>query len=98
MRLPETYTELRKQTLEQEGMKYPGKALVAMELEPGYERAKNRMLPYIQAKMCIRDRTYTGLRSLYHPMISRAVLSFKENWTYPLPLGRMSIPDGDLNS
>ena len=49
MRLPETYTELRKQTLEQEGMKYPGKALVAMELEPGYERAKNRMLPYIQA-------------------------------------------------
>ena len=32
MRLPETYTELRKQTLEQEGMKYPGKALVAMEL------------------------------------------------------------------
>ena len=33
MRLPETYTELRKQTLEQEGMKYPGKALVAMELD-----------------------------------------------------------------
>ncbi|MFR3753356.1 MAG: hypothetical protein ACLTW9_15715 [Enterocloster sp.] len=49
MKLPETYTDLRKQTLEQEGMKYPGKALVAMELEPGYERAKNRMLPYIQA-------------------------------------------------
>lgn len=42
--------------------------------------------------------TYTGLRSLYHRMISRAVLSFRENWTYPLPLGRMSIPDGDLNS
>ena len=50
MKLPETYTDLRKQTLEQEGMKYPGKALVAMELEPGYERAKNRMLPYIQMK------------------------------------------------
>ena len=49
MRLPETYTELSKQTLEQEGMKYTGKGLVAMELEPGYERAKNRMLPYIQA-------------------------------------------------
>lgn len=42
--------------------------------------------------------TYTGLRSLYHRMILKAVLSFKENWTYPLPLERMSIPDGDLNS
>ncbi|MFQ9651093.1 MAG: hypothetical protein ACLRZZ_13500 [Enterocloster sp.] len=45
MKLPETYTDLRKQTLEQEGMKYPGKALVAMELEPGYERAKTGCFP-----------------------------------------------------
>lgn len=48
MKLPVSYTDLREQTIEQEGGKYPGKALVRMELEPGYERAKNRMLPYIQ--------------------------------------------------
>lgn len=48
MKLPMTYEELRKQMLDEEGAKYPGKALVNMELEPGYNRAKNRMLPYIQ--------------------------------------------------
>ena len=40
MKLPMTYEELRKQMLDEEGAKYPGKALVNMELEPGYNRAK----------------------------------------------------------
>ena len=35
LRVGDENTELRKQTLEQEGMKYPGKAPVAMEREPG---------------------------------------------------------------
>ena len=38
MKLPMTYEELRKQMLDEEGAKYPGKALVNMELEPGYNR------------------------------------------------------------
>lgn len=48
MRLPMTYIDLRKQILEQEGENYPGKIMIEMELLPGYERAKKRLLPYIQ--------------------------------------------------
>ncbi len=48
MKLQDSYREEREQILKQEGAGYPGKALVAMELEPGYERAKNRLLPYIR--------------------------------------------------
>ena len=42
MKLPMTYEELRKQMLDEEGAKYPGKALVNMELEPGYNRSEER--------------------------------------------------------
>ncbi|MFD9627033.1 argininosuccinate lyase [Peribacillus muralis] len=47
MRLPETYHELRNKVFAEEGVKYPGRALVQMELKPGYERAKTRLLPHI---------------------------------------------------
>lgn len=49
MKLPKTYNELRRQVFAEEGEKYPGRALVRMELEPGYERAKTRLLPHIRA-------------------------------------------------
>lgn len=48
MRLPESYVEEREQVTEREGSKYPGRALVKMELEPGYEWDKTHMFPYIK--------------------------------------------------
>ncbi|MDP1442122.1 argininosuccinate lyase [Priestia megaterium] len=48
MRLPETYNEIRNMVFAEEGNKYPGRALVQMELNPGYERAKTRLLPHIR--------------------------------------------------
>ena len=48
MKLPETYAEARQTAFSEEGAKYPGKALVRMMLEPGFNRAKNRFLPYIR--------------------------------------------------
>lgn len=48
MKLPESYKEERCQMIEKEGEKYPGKALVKMELEPGYEWDKTHMFPYIK--------------------------------------------------
>lgn len=48
MRLAKSYEEVRAQTCEREGVTYPGKALVRMELEPGYERTKTRLLSFIR--------------------------------------------------
>lgn len=48
MKLPESYKEERKQIIDKEGAKYPGRALVKMELEPGYEWDKTRVFPYIK--------------------------------------------------
>lgn len=49
MKLPKTYKELRSSVIAEEGGKYPGRALVQLELEPGFDRAKSRLLPHIQA-------------------------------------------------
>lgn len=49
MELPKTYDEARKQAFSEEGKGYPGRALVRMILEPGFNRAKNKFLPYIRA-------------------------------------------------
>ncbi len=46
--LAETYTEAREQAFAYEGRSYPGKALVRMELVPGYERAKTKLLPHMR--------------------------------------------------
>lgn len=48
MNLAKTYQEARETAFTCEGRKYPGKALVHMELEPGYERAKLKLLPHIR--------------------------------------------------
>ena len=45
MKLPMTYEELRKQMLDEEGAKYPGKALVNMELEPDITGQKTECFP-----------------------------------------------------
>lgn len=47
MKLPKTYNEARRIVFAEEGEKYPGRALVEMELKPGYERAKTQLLPHI---------------------------------------------------
>jgi len=47
MKLPKSYSEARSAMFEKEGEKYPGRALVEMELKPGYERAKTKLLPHI---------------------------------------------------
>lgn len=48
MKLAKTYDEVRAKVRETEGTAYPGKALVEMELEPGYERTKTRLLSSIK--------------------------------------------------
>ncbi len=40
----ETYKELREEVFASEGRKYPGKALVDMELRPGYDEAKEKKI------------------------------------------------------
>lgn len=47
--LAKSYQEAREKTYAYEGRKYPGKALVRMELEPGYERAKIKLLPHMRS-------------------------------------------------
>ncbi|MGE5615208.1 MAG: argininosuccinate lyase [Bacillota bacterium] len=49
MKLPKTYNEARSKVLGEEGEKYPGRALVEMELEPRYERTKTKLLKHIRA-------------------------------------------------
>ena len=49
MELSQTYGEARRRAFAEEGEKYPGRALVRMELEPHYEHAKTCLLPYIRA-------------------------------------------------
>ncbi|MGB4407866.1 MAG: argininosuccinate lyase [Sphaerochaeta sp.] len=45
--LPETYSELRVAVYTKDGRTYPGKALVTMELRPGYDRAKAHMIGHM---------------------------------------------------
>ena len=47
--LTQTYEQERKRVFESEGYSYPGKALVQMELIPGFVRAQTHLLPYIRA-------------------------------------------------
>lgn len=47
MKLPQTFAEVKRQVQMQEGTSYPGKALVAMELQPGYDRAKSTMIGHM---------------------------------------------------
>ncbi len=49
MKLPQTFAEVKRQVQMQEGTSYPGKALVAMELQPGYDRAKSTMIGHMLA-------------------------------------------------
>ncbi|MEF9974606.1 MAG: argininosuccinate lyase [Clostridia bacterium] len=49
MKLTKNYLEERTQVFEAEGTRYPGVALVQMELLPGYERAQKRLLAYIRS-------------------------------------------------
>lgn len=49
MILPKTYAEVKRQVQMQEGTSYPGKALVDMELQPGYDRAKSTMINHMLA-------------------------------------------------
>jgi argininosuccinate lyase len=42
--LPETFAALTKMIYAEDGTKYPGGTLTAMELRPGYERAKHKMI------------------------------------------------------
>jgi argininosuccinate lyase len=49
MELSKTYDEVRCRVFAEEGKKYPGKALVQMELEPHYESAKTCLLPHIRS-------------------------------------------------
>lgn len=48
MTLSCTYTEERNRVFDEEGTKYPAKALVDMELVPGYDRTRAHLLPYIR--------------------------------------------------
>jgi len=49
MKLPQTFADVKQQVQMQEGTSYPGKALVAMELQPGYDRAKHTMIGHMLA-------------------------------------------------
>ncbi|QQO08626.1 argininosuccinate lyase [Breznakiella homolactica] len=42
--LPSSYAELTEMIHAQDGTRYPAKTLVTMELQPGYERAKTKMI------------------------------------------------------
>lgn len=49
MILPLTFAEVKRQVQMQEGTTYPGKTLVDMELQPGYDRAKHTMIHHMLA-------------------------------------------------
>lgn len=49
MNLPRTFGEVTAYVHAQDGKNYPGKALVNMELKPGYDRAKQHMLYHMLA-------------------------------------------------
>ncbi len=49
LNLSKTYGEERDAVYHADGVKYPGKALVRMELVPGYERAKTKLLKHIRS-------------------------------------------------
>lgn len=65
-RLPETYAAVTESVHAEDGRAYPGKTLVAMELQSGYERAKIKMISHMLAineahlVMLVEQKIVTG--------------------------------------
>lgn len=49
MELSKNYAQERQRIYEEDGRKYPAKALVEMELRPGYDRTKRHLLAHIKS-------------------------------------------------